>query len=511
MGSLYTAYKKNKLLALGGNMSDEDKANISGAADTVSNLGIGLIDATTKGDPLTGRTSIGATTGKGALAGAALGTKILPGWGTAAGAVLGAGFGLLKGNAEKNKAQSELNTSALNSLVADRNRLVPGTLQGNHGAEYANGGQMVDPPVKRKPIIVTNPNDPRLKAYSDSLNIYNATKGNINKYKNLSPVEWEKVFDRAPINQPSSFNAYVRLGKKNGSYPTPENVYNFPNSNGDGIGEYKKPVQPVVYQKPQATVKPTNVTGKELQNNISDPNVEMYVDENNQVAWRKKIQPIVKPKPIEYPIHQVQGAQKGNITIHQGQQATIPEPTGQPVYGPSNGLIGYHTDKGFQPTLRRDHLAKNNQADIDLLNDPAKLNEYADKTPRYANGGDMTKFAQTGTGFSAPLARMFMSGGKAKSLSSDNAMMIGNSHAAGGIDIPGMGAEVEGGETTKGDYVFSRKLGFAALHKPIAIAKGKIEMKPLTTERLISLRLLNKKEDNLKQQQELIKLKMGVQ
>jgi len=128
-----------------------------------------------------------------------------------------------------------------------------------------------------------------------------------------------------------------------------------------------------------------------------------------------------------------------------------------------------------------------------------------------ANGGEMTKFAETGTDISAPIARMFMSGGKAKPLSSDNAIMVGKSHAEGGIDIPEMNAEVEGGETTKGDYVFSKRLGFAGLHKPIAMAKGKIEAKPLTPDRVNALKLLSGKEDVLRQQQELLKSKLGVQ
>lgn len=110
-----------------------------------------------------------------------------------------------------------------------------------------------------------------------------------------------------------------------------------------------------------------------------------------------------------------------------------------------------------------------------------------------------------------PLTDLITSGGTARRLSSDNAIIKGNSHAEGGIQVPELDAEVEGGETTLNNYVFSKKLGFADLHKPIAIAKGKIENKPRTLERANSMRLLANKENQLVQEQELLKQKLGVQ
>lgn len=129
----------------------------------------------------------------------------------------------------------------------------------------------------------------------------------------------------------------------------------------------------------------------------------------------------------------------------------------------------------------------------------------------YKYGGNMTKFGMGGTTeMSSPLATMYMNGGRAKSLSSDNAVLIGNSHKQGGIHIPEMNAEVEGGETTVGDYVFSKKLGFADLHKPIARAKGKIEAKPMTQERVNSLRRLKNEEQNMMMAQEYLKNKLKI-
>jgi len=101
-------------------------------------------------------------------------------------------------------------------------------------------------------------------------------------------------------------------------------------------------------------------------------------------------------------------------------------------------------------------------------------------------------------------------GGQEVPMSSDGSEIMGNSHQEGGVKFPGMGVELEDGETVKGDYVFSKKLGFAQLHKPIMRAKGKIEAKPYTAGRANSIRLLNEQENRLKLSQEYLKNKYGI-
>lgn len=109
-----------------------------------------------------------------------------------------------------------------------------------------------------------------------------------------------------------------------------------------------------------------------------------------------------------------------------------------------------------------------------------------------------------------PLTKRFMSGGVATPLSSNNTQFEGQSHEQGGIKIPSLGAETEGGETTKDNYVYSKELGFAALHKPIATMKGKIEKKPQTPDRVNAMQRLNAREDKLQMAQEFIKQQRGI-
>jgi hypothetical protein len=130
----------------------------------------------------------------------------------------------------------------------------------------------------------------------------------------------------------------------------------------------------------------------------------------------------------------------------------------------------------------------------------ASVNESQVTRPVMRTGGDVK----------APLMDMYMQGGNARQLSSTASEMVGPSHESGGIKVPELGAELEGGESTNGSYVFSKSLGFAQKHIPLARAIGKIEKKPMTTERRNSLKLLKGRESALAEQQESLKKYYGI-
>jgi hypothetical protein len=125
----------------------------------------------------------------------------------------------------------------------------------------------------------------------------------------------------------------------------------------------------------------------------------------------------------------------------------------------------------------------------------ANFTDYSG-TQMYGKGGSLSQNF---------LANQKSIGGSMTPMSKDTTLASGRTHKEGGIELPNQGAEVEDQETTSGDYVFSKELGFAQLHKPIARAKGSIEEKPATKERLNSLKLLQEKENNLKFAQEYIR------
>lgn len=102
--------------------------------------------------------------------------------------------------------------------------------------KYANGG----------PIKVTDPNDPRLKSYQDSLNLFNYTVDQYSRNpvgplgQKIDPLSAHPgIYDREPIK--------------------PLGVTNIPSAAGTAqFPIYKKPVQEVIYEKPFAKASVTN-------------------------------------------------------------------------------------------------------------------------------------------------------------------------------------------------------------------------------------------------------------
>lgn len=204
------------------------------------------------------------------------------------------------------------------------------------------------------------------------------------------------------------------------------------------------------------------------------------------------------------------------------------------VVGAGAGLVQGISNNGKVKSLKaaaaqRQQTMQNNYSMNALAEDPGREFGYANADYfknggriKLADGGDIsetpsTAWTKLNTDSNSnpnltrnPLAQLISSGGNAKTLSSDNTLIKGKSHAEGGIQIPELDTEVEGGETTKGNFVFSKNLGFAQQHLPIAKAIGIIEKKPQTPERVNSLRRLRDREQSLAQQQEQLKQINGI-
>lgn len=174
------------------------------------------------------------------------------------------------------------------------------------------------------------------------------------------------------------------------------------------------------------------------------------------------------------------------------------------IVGGISSLIGGNKAKKAEERLKRDRDIRQKQTEANYM--AAQLGA----NPELYQGRRDAQYFETGGQLTSKfLANQYAIGGTVAPKSSDGTIINGNSHNNGGVKLPQMGIEVEGDETTKGDYVFSDKLGFAAIHKPIMVAKGKIESKPYTQERANSIKLLNEREDRLKATQEYLKQQLG--
>ena len=243
------------------------------------------------------------------------------------------------------------------------------------GEDYEFDGESVlEVPVMQKggraPIYVDNPRDPRLRAYNDSLALYNLGENTYQQYKKITKrgkttskeaEDYKNYYQTVRKNTGEGFvEPNERLFKLNKKMPKGEFF------SSDGIkdekgnlqyfsGEkFKKPVQPVVYRKPAppAPKKP----------DISIQPVEQ--------------RPVV-PQP-QAPAYKM----KGDV----------------PVYGPANSLIGMLDSRGgeFYPDYENTAgRARVNQADSDMLQNMQVLQEYLKSKgvtnskvlPKQRNGG----------------------------------------------------------------------------------------------------------------------------
>lgn len=113
---------------------------------------------------------------------------------------------------------------------------------------------------------------------------------------------------------------------------------------------------------------------------------------------------------------------------------------------------------------------------------------------------------------SRPLAENYLTratqvdGGSMTPLSDDSVAINGPSHDQGGVQLLGSNAEVEGGETMKGNFVFSEQLGFAKEHKRLASAIGRVQAKGvMSPDRVNAIRRMQDREKTLALSQEYMK------
>jgi len=207
---------------------------------------------------------------------------------------------------------------------------VAGTLNPEQQSQYINPMQMqamgdkmsYGPGGPVRPAITTNdPNDPRIKAYNDSLNVYNYNQGwnkIIDTYK-TEPGKAGKVVNGLDWYKAAQNQSTSSLGKKaeavikknpNIITPTKEQPY-LGTMNGAGVyaapATATQPVQPYVYQPaptPPAETQPVSTPTTPVQ---APANTGTWTDYYGQV--HKGVQP--KPAQYQAPVNHAMG---GNLT-----------------------------------------------------------------------------------------------------------------------------------------------------------------------------------------------------
>lgn len=147
------------------------------------------------------------------------------------------------------------------------------------------------------PIIVNNLNDPRLRAYHDSLNVYKMGQRGVEYLKNNktpSNQQWRDFI----LNNPTSIEKSSALRIM--AWPDKETPFQTSDNQTAYVKSYKKPVQPVIYQKPQQSNNniiplPNSIT--EFAKLAADPSLEEVWIPNpklgpgakKSIGFRKKV------------------------------------------------------------------------------------------------------------------------------------------------------------------------------------------------------------------------------
>ena len=331
------------------------------------------------------------------------------------------------------------------------------------GGQFEEGGFL--PKAQKGKIVVTNPNDPKLKASrSDSIAVYNQNNKVLNYYNN-NKKDYRKKIDYDTPETPAIIEAN-NLGARKATADNPNYEHNTPQ--GDRpikLNEYYQKYDKNTYFQRElaAAILDTNAPFQLFDKRISptksygfeniNPTSQLYGDtvsiygydpilvkpvdlltpeeirirlkkygKNSGIAQppvKKPVQPVVLQKEQEYPLVNKNiykpKLKPGRITVPQMVTDEVAPPITQPrfpkgdydyIFGPANSVIGRNYNGQFYSEDMPEQRGKVNQPDLDLLNNQEALKKYVqNKGLKFAMGGSLpgsVGFTYARTAGSAP-------------------------------------------------------------------------------------------------------------
>lgn len=372
------------------------KANASGIG-SAGQFAAGALD--TFKNP--NKANIGLSAGQGALSGAAAGAALGP-LGMAGGALIGGISGLVGGIKQKQQIDNQRDATYGDLRGQQANGMTTTSVNPYGTQIYADGGKV----QKNKPIYVSDPNDPRLKSYKDSLYLH--TLGNelnkvgkgLEKFIPIKPgSKWDEVLQKSTKGNKGlldntnvkgvnpKIKAFMNHYQKNGNkgiLPERYNGYIYDPSQGvidmvtgkaglqmlglmdQGdtgatykLPQWKKPNQPVTYKKP--------VIKKAIINNFKT-SVKNPVNKVNDVETILTEQPVLDFSQVE--------KADGSVGMW-GNPISVPNP----VNVTKNNPIGYTDHRGVRSGPRYQGTPANTkavEAKEKMLKAQSSRNYYAD-------------------------------------------------------------------------------------------------------------------------------------
>jgi len=302
-------------------------------------------------------------------------------------------------------------------------------------AEYVDE----QPLAQRGAIITNNPNDPRLKAYNDSLSAYNLTqtrlkqalnKGEISdgRGKNIPvySVAERQYLDRKRAIE-TDFEKYKKMGlnltkkdiedeykqidyKKGQVRDDAVGYYRFKHKNDAGsytLADYKKPVQPVVYQKKPIFKRPEPNPITPIEFNPSNASSVVPLPNMQRAEWDAS-----KPTPFVF------------------TNATGNYLEGKNTYFPDEQSLRKFAESQKNVSMQSSNGGATATGYLKSMKKGGKMGKkYISKS--YENGGELE-----------------VEGNQFQPISSETLVLKGPSHKNGGIEVEyaGKRVEAEGGE-----------------------------------------------------------------
>lgn len=168
------------------------------------------------------------------------------------------------------------------------------------GQYHEKGNQYRYHPISKKVVslFVDNPNDPRLRAYNDSMTLYKSSADIAAQLKRasengLSFEEWDKI-NKSQMDERIVEKAYNNLTRLNGKTPKPLSTESYKGVDINGSKQhdfatevymYKKPVQSVIYQKPEPRVPATVPSAGKRSFPVPDVNMQVPTLEQQRTGY----------------------------------------------------------------------------------------------------------------------------------------------------------------------------------------------------------------------------------
>jgi len=280
-----------------------------------------------------------------------------------------------------------------------RRQTIPKKAQGGIiGNIYANPGWLNNLPKaqKGKTIYVTDPKDPGLIAYGDSLSYFNRGVDKMIEIKS----RWPNVVFTSNRNLP---NIYPQVHPKN-FQPITTGISNYPGfTAAETFAIWKKPVDKVIYQaKPtqkqlvimeeQRKLRKLGHYHGRIDGDVGDLTRQAREDYNNSLVVKETPKETIIPKIEQEPLQELSQKIPQEISQELPVIKSKSDPKKQYYYDTKSNRYGLVTEGWWHPTTKENAISNSEELGQDIITGNYKFKKRAHKTTKFMYGGSTSNW-----------------------------------------------------------------------------------------------------------------------